>query len=129
MTPSETKFVAQIKALLEKGKVAGPKYFEVGKLCGMKCKEVVDAKKKYFSAGTKASVKSAEAKNTTKTEQVPATELDELKTKYGSLVEDNEEPAGPPSDFGIIANTENEFVWIASPEEIANPSDLHSTSY
>jgi hypothetical protein len=137
MTANETKFVAEIKALLAKGKVAAPKYFEVGKLCGLKCKEVVDAKKAYFSGETKSSPapqKSKPAKKLTQAEQDEQAKINhdvimnaDLSNRYGSItVEDNSEPA---PDFGIVTDTPEAFVWIASPEEIENPTDLHATTY
>lgn len=123
---SETKYVAEMTRLLAKGKVKAPVYFEVGKTFGMACKEVCEARKKHFSGEMKTPAKAKAAKAVKEILGDAA----ELNGDYGSPeVEDNSEPVGPPPDFGVVIDTPDEFVWIATPEEIKNPSDLHATNY
>lgn len=123
---SEFKYVAEMKKLLAKGKVKAPIYFEVGKAFGMTCKEVCEARKKHFPRDKKI---------ISENEKIIMPILDgeiELNGDYGSHeIKDNSEDVddGPPPDFGVVIDTPDEFVWIASPEEIENPADLHSTNY
>jgi hypothetical protein len=128
MTPNETKFVAEMKKRLAAGKVPAPVFFEVGKLCGLKCKEVVDAKKAHFSDNVKGAPvkKSPPPKKYTAEEQLKRAKEDSdviLSGRYGNInVEDNGE-AEP--EHGIVKDDGNEFVWIASPELIASTEGMH----
>ena len=139
MTPNITKFVAEVKNRLaaNSGKIPAPLYFEIGKLCGMKCKEVVDAKKEHFpdqvkgagapkvvaakkpavKKGKKTAVKKGKATKKVADEPAPLT-----KKQMKAL-------ASADESTGVVEDSDTTFVWIASPEEIANPSDLHETSY
>ena len=125
---SELKYVAEMNKLLAKGKVKAPVFFEVGKTFGMTCKEVCEARKKHFSGEMKV-VSKTKAEKAVKEILGDAAELH---GDYGSPeVEDNSEEvdAGPPPDFGVIEDSENSFVWIASPDEIENPTSIHDTTY
>jgi hypothetical protein len=136
MTPNITKFVAEVKTRLKanNGKIPAPLYFEIGKLCGMKCKEVVDAKKEHFAdqvkgAGGKISDRKTAAKKPAakkaavkKTKKVADEPVSLTKKQLKAL-------KGADESTGIVEDTDTAFVWIASPEEIANPSDIHTTNY
>lgn len=137
MTPNVTKFVAEVKSRLaaNSGKIPAPLYFEIGKLCGMKCKEVVDAKKEHFADQVKgAAAPKAVAAKKPAVKKGKKTAVKKGKTKPA------DEPAaltkaqlkamkGADESTGVVEDTEESFVWIASPEEIANPTDLHETTY
>ena len=131
MTPNETKFVAEMKKRLAAGKVPAPVFFEVGQQYGLKCKEVVIVKKEHFSGKPPAQVqKSRPAKKLTAAEQLKLAKTNQevidrvdLKTRYGNInVEDNGE-AEP--EHGVVKDDGNEFIWIASPSEIASTEGMY----
>lgn len=131
MTPTE-KFIAKIgeRLKLGGGKIPAPVYFEVGKLCGLTCKQVVEAKKEHFSGAVRTpSVKAAKApapKKATKTTKPAA--------KKGKKVDEPELTAAEKKSLkkalknvdertGVVEDsldTGGSFVWIASAEEIAD---------
>lgn len=136
MTPNIDKFVAEVSDRLKanNGKIPAPLYFEIGKLCGMTCKQVVDAKKEHFSdkvrVGGRTPIKASPkaAKKAVK------------KGKTDKKVKQADEPAeltkaqkkalkGADESTGIVEDSESAYVWIASPEEIASTEELHKTDY
>jgi hypothetical protein len=114
---AETKFVAEVKALLAKGKVSAKTMAEVGKACGLTCRAVVDAKKLHFASETAPvtkAVKPAKAAKAAKPVKAPKAP----------------KAAKEPVAAAPVEPAEGEvFVWIASPEEIENPTNLHEPDY
>jgi hypothetical protein len=107
------------------GKIPASVFFEIGRgRCGMTCKEVIEARAKFYpetvrtvNRKKKAAKKTIVKKVKTSDEPKPLSKA--LKTAMKSADESH----------GVVENDGNSFVWIASPEEIANPSSLHETSY
>lgn len=141
MTANIPKFLTEVKSRLaaNSGKIPAPLYFEIGKLCGMTCKDVVEAKREHFADQVKgatagkpiAAKKVAKpAKKATKTAKPAkkATKPDDevevkLTKKQKKMIAEADESTG------VVEQTEDTFVWIASPEEIASDKDIHETSY
>lgn len=142
MTPNITKFLAEIKTRLKanNGKIPAPLYFEIGKLCGLKCKDVVEAKREHFADQLKPSV----AAKAPAAKKVKAPKVDPVKKgKDAARVRAARKQADEPAELtkaqkkaaknadestGIVEQTETAFVWIATPEEIV--SDIkHDTDY
>jgi len=136
MTPNITKFIAEVKTRLaaNDGKIPAPLYFEIGKMCGMTCKEVVDAKKEHFSGQVKVVGAAKPAKKLKKGKEAARAKKGKANKKPVEA-----EPAeltkaqkkalkGADESTGVVEDTETAFVWIATPEEIS--SELkHDTNY
>lgn len=131
MTANIPKFIAEVQSRLDAngGKIPAALYFDIGKLCGMKCKEVVEAKKEHFAgksgkkAATKTARKAAKKGTVKKTKDVKAPKGDAALVKASKKM-----LKGADESTGLVANTEDEYVWIASPEEISGEFK-HDTAY
>jgi hypothetical protein len=140
MTPNIDKFVKEVSNRLSanNGKIPAPLYFEIGKLCGMTCKQVVEAKKEHFAdkvkGGTRTTSKPVKAAKKAVKKAKPAKKEPKGKKKVeaepAALTKKQKKAlANADESTGIVEDTDTAFVWIASPEEIASTEELHKTNY
>jgi hypothetical protein len=131
MTPNIDKFIAEVSDRLKanNGKIPATLYFEIGKLCGMTCKQVVDAKKEHFADKVKGATKVA--KKAVKSKTKPKKEAKAKKESEPAPLTKKQLKAFANADesHGVVENSETAYVWIASPEEIASTEYLHKVDY
>lgn len=135
MTSNIDKFIAEVTDRLaaNNGKIPAPLYFEIGKLCGMTCKQVVEAKKEKFSDKIRNATRTTSVKPVKAAKKAVVKKVKKVKTvsdEPAALTKKQKKAfAAADESTGVVEDTPNSFVWIASPEEIANPADLHETAY
>lgn len=106
MKTSTDQFLSRISERLMDGKITAAEYFKIGREFGLKFKEI-------------AALKNQKPPHIVK-DNISKPDL----SRYGKVEMDDNS-----CKYGVLVDTQDAFVWIASPHEIANASDIHKTNY